>query len=152
MRVALPAYPHAPPRTRHVRLTASGKTTHTVPAEDLSAITRTTFQDKQLVILVGTAARGLAQVPYLRGRQKEKQGARLPDQPLQCVYTEIADTRGWVSLPHTVQIGRIRLPPGVHDLTIESLDARGNVIEQKVFSNVRILPGARTFLNYRTYR
>ncbi len=151
LRVALPAYQDAPPSTRHIRLSASGRTARAVPAQDLSSIARITFQDKQPVILARTVARAMAKYLAAEGIKKKNKVLGFFAN-LFTASTEAADTRSWVSLPHTVQIGRLHLPPGVHDLTVESLDARGNVIEQKVFSDVRIRPGARTFLNYRTYR
>ncbi len=151
LRVALPAYQEVLPSTRGIRLSASGRTGRAVPAQDLAAIARITFQDKQPVILARTIARSLAKYFTTEGIKKKNKVLGFFAN-LFAFSTEAADTRSWISLPHTVHIGRLRLPPGVHDLTVQTLDARGNIIEQKVFSEVRIRPGTRTFLNHRTYR
>ena len=151
LRVALPAYEDVAPRTRTVRLSAAGHETTTTLAEDLSAIAWQTYQDKQPVVLARTVARGLAK--YGASIKAEKENKVLGFfVKLFAAVTETADTRSWVSLPHNVQVGRLTLPAGTHTLTLESLDGRGRVIATGTLSDVHIRPGARTFVNYRTYK
>ena len=150
LRVTVPAYRDAAPRTRRVKLTASGRTGFTVPAEDLSAIARVTFEEKQPAVIARTVARGLAKYLATEGiRRKSKVLGFLAN--LLTASVESADTRSWVSLPHTVQIGRLRLPPGTHDVTAEAVDARGRVVERRTFAGLRVASGGRTFVNFRTY-
>ena len=151
LRVALPVYRETPPGARTIRLSASGQTGSAVPAEDLSAIARVTFQDKQPVILARTVARAFAKYLATEGAKKESKILGFFANLL-AASTEVADTRGWVSLPHTIQIGRLRLPAGAHDITVEILDGRERIIEQKTFPAVQIRGGERTFLSFRTYR
>jgi hypothetical protein len=151
LRVALPAYRESPPVTRSLRLTAAGQSARTVLAEDLSAIARRTFEAERPALLVRTVARGFSK--YLVSEAAEKRNKFLGLLTnLFTAATETADTRGWVSLPHSIQIGRLRLPPGIHDITVEALDAEGRVAETTRLPGVEIRAGERTFMNCRTYK
>ena len=151
MRVALPAYEDVAPRTHAIRVSAAGRQTATILAEDLAAIAWQTFRDKQPVVLTRTVARGL--IKYMASEELEEKNEILGFLAnLFAAATEAADTRSWVSLPNNVQIGRLALPAGTHTLTLESLDGRGRVIETGTISDIRIRPGTRTFVNYRTYK
>ncbi|MDE3001522.1 MAG: hypothetical protein OXU79_20795 [Gemmatimonadota bacterium] len=151
LRVALPAYEDVVPRTHTIRVHAAGRQTTTTLAEDLSSIAWQTFQDKQPAVLARTVARGLVKyAASVKAKKKHKLLGFFVN--LLSAATEAADTRSWVSLPHNVQIGRLTLPAGTHKLTLESLDCRGRVIETGTISDVHIRPGARTFVNYRTYK
>ncbi len=150
LRVALPAYREAPIKTRCLRLTASGQSARTVLAEDLSAIARRTFEEKRPAVLARTIVRGVSK--YLATEAVEEKNKYLGFLAnLFTASTEVADTRGWLSLPHSIQIGRLRLPAGVHDLTVESVDAEGQVVETKLLRGVEVRAGERTFLSCRTY-
>jgi len=151
LRVALPVYQDAHPRVASVSLRASGKSTRAVPAENLAAIARSTFHDKQPVMIARTVARGFAKYLATEGVKKKNKVLGFFANLL-AASTEAADTRSWVSLPHTIHIGKLRLPPGVHDITVESRDASGHIIEKKVLEGVQILSGERTFLNVRSYK
>ena len=151
LRVAVPAYADVMPQTQVVRVSGAGRQTTTIQAEDLSAIAWQTFQDKRPVVLTRTVARALAKYyASTKAEKKNKLLGFLAD--VFAAATEAADTRSWVSLPRNVQIGRLVLPAGTHTLTLESLDARGRVIHSGTMSEIHIRPGARTFVNYRTYQ
>jgi hypothetical protein len=151
LRVALPAYEDAKPGTRNVRISAAGRTTRSIVAQDFSAIAWQTFQDKQPAIIARTVARGLTKyIATEKIKKKSKVLGFLSN--LFVAATEVADTSSWVSLPHNIQIGRLHLPVGDHDITIESLDAWGHVTETRTIVGVRIDPGSKTFVNHRTYR
>ena len=151
LRVAIPVYADVMPQTQVVRVSGAGRHTTTTLAEDLSSIAWQTFQDKQFNMLTRTVARALAK--YHASTWAEKKNRILGFlADVFAASTESADTRSWVSLPRNVQIGRLVLPAGTHTLTLESLDARGRVIHSGTLSEIHIRPGARTFVNYRTYK
>ena len=151
LRVALPKYEIANPRTQGVRIRAEDLTVQSLPAQDYTAIAKASLQDNYPGIMVKTIARGFAK--YLTYRQAKKENKVLGFfTNLLNVSTEIADTRSWVSLPHNIHIGRIELPPGIHTITLEALDANGTIVETETFTNIEISPGQRTFLNHRAYQ
>ncbi|MCZ6633783.1 MAG: hypothetical protein O7G87_10275 [bacterium] len=151
LRAAIPAYESTHPQTHTIRVLAAGQRAESVPAEDLASIARVTFEHQMPKILTRTVARGF--VKYLAYRQADKKNKVLGFfTQLFTLSTEVADTRSWVSLPNSIQIVRLHLPPGVHDLILQALDANGNIIETHSLQGVEILPGERTFLNHRMYR
>ena len=151
LRVALPKYETATPRTQSIRIRVEDRAVQTQPAQNYAAIAKASLQDHYPGIMVKTIARGFTK--YLTYRQAKKENKILGFfTNLFNVSTEIADTRSWVSLPHNIQIGRIDLPPGIHTITLEALDVNGNIIETETFTNIEINPGQRTFLNHRVYQ
>lgn len=65
---------------------------------------------------------------------------------------EQADTRTWFLLPRTVQVARIPVKPGTHNLTVQAHDASGNPLGTKSFENVRVRPGEKKFVFYASLR
>jgi hypothetical protein len=45
------------------------------------------------------------------------------------MVTERADTRSWTTLPQEIQLQRIRLPVGEHQLSIQMKNAAGQVVD-----------------------
>lgn len=66
--------------------------------------------------------------------------------------TEIADTRGWTTLPSQIRLARLRLPPGAHEVSVEFQNAAGHPVLTERFKGVRIQKGRRTYLSFRTAR
>lgn len=60
------------------------------------------------------------------------------------------DLRCWHTLPANFQLGRIFLPPGKYNITIDFIDAFGRVERSKESLSVEIKAGEKTFFNYRT--
>ena len=151
LKVALPKYEMATPQTQKVRVHTIEHTVQTIPAQNYAAIATASLQNQYPKILVKTTIRGFAK--YLAYRQAKKESKVLGFfTNLLNVSTEIADTRSWVSLPHNIQIGRLELSPGIHTITLEAIDANGNIIETETFKNIEITPGQRTFINHRFYQ
>ena len=151
LRVALPACPESAQQTRTLRLSASGIQAGTEVAEDLSAIARSTFDHQYPAVMLRTVARGVSK--YLASEAVDRKNKVLGFfANLFAASTEAADTRSWVSLPHTVQIGRLRLPAGAQRVTVEALDNRGGVVDRAVLDGVEIRAGERPCLSWRTYK
>ena len=151
LRVALPKYETVAPTTKRVRIKVADQIVTTQPAQSYAAIAKTSLQDHYPKIMVKTIARGFTK--YLTYRKAKKENKVLGFfTNLLNVSTEIADTRSWVSLPHGIHIGRVKLSPGIHTLTLETLDAQGNIVEAETLSNIEIKSGQRTFLNHRMYQ
>lgn len=63
--------------------------------------------------------------------------------------TTNADTRSWLSLPHHIRLQRLQLDPGIHEITLASVSAKGQPITQHF--TVDLKPGALEILNLRTF-
>lgn len=59
---------------------------------------------------------------------------------------EEADLRVGLFLPKTLQMARIPVAPGTHDLTLDVLDAHGRKIGEQSFKEVSVRPGQKTFV------
>ncbi|MBL8828463.1 MAG: hypothetical protein JNM18_15885 [Planctomycetaceae bacterium] len=60
--------------------------------------------------------------------------------------TESADTRCWGLLPDKIQVLRLELPAGEHQLTLESLTAGGYPLGRPTTHRVEIVNGANTYV------
>lgn len=151
LRVALPKYEAVAPRTKRIRIRTGDCTIQTQIAQNYAAIAKTSLQDHYPRTMIRTIARGFAKyLTHLKAKDENEVLGFFVN--LLNISTEIADTRSWVSLPHNIQIGRLKLPPGIHTITLEALDANGRIIETETFTNIEIRPGRRTFLNHRIYQ
>ena len=65
---------------------------------------------------------------------------------------EKADTRNWLSLPHTIYIARLSVPPGAAAPTVEFIDTQGGVLAAELLPEVAVPAGEKVFLNFRTFR
>ena len=66
--------------------------------------------------------------------------------------SEQADKRGWSTLPDQIWMSSIFLPEGVHDFTVDFLNAQQVVIESRSFSGIQVLDGRRQFIIVRTVK
>jgi uncharacterized protein len=150
LRAAVPVYAKQSSPDRTIRLTGDGVSALSLTVQDVGAIARAVHTDRQNVILTRTVARGLAK--YVASRKLKKRNRIVGFLAnLFATATEVADTRGWVSLPGKIQIGRLDLRPGVHSIHLEVIDAQGKVLENTVIESVEVRAGKRTFLSHRTY-
>lgn len=60
--------------------------------------------------------------------------------------SEFADVRSWSTLPAQIRMARSPLKPGSHRVTVLRLDTAGRAVSSRVFENVRIRSGRRTWL------
>lgn len=60
--------------------------------------------------------------------------------------SEFADMRSWSTLPAQIRMARSPLKPGSHRVVVRRLDTAGRAVSTRVFENVRIRPGRRTWL------
>ena len=61
------------------------------------------------------------------------------------IATERADTRSWTTLPQAIELQRIRLPAGEHEIKIKLMNAAGHAVDE-ISEKVRIKPGRISFL------
>jgi hypothetical protein len=60
--------------------------------------------------------------------------------------TETADTRCWGLLPDKIQVLRVELPAGVHDVTLQSQMTSGLPLGRPASTKVEIADGRSTFM------
>lgn len=150
LRMALPSWRSFPSRVHGVRLRAGDTLVKGWLVEDVDAIAQRTLEEKMDNILLRTAARVAAKALLTEAAEEENEifGFLVG---LFGAGTEAADTRSWTSLPSTIWMARIQLPPGTGQVTLEFLDAGGGVVDSHVFTDVATEAGP-VFLNWRSFK
>ncbi len=152
LRVALPSFP--PPSGREgagwavMRVDETGDRTEI--AEDLDAIARRGLDDRMGRILLKTIVRGIGKYALTKAA-KDGLGDAGFLANLFTAATEKADTRGWITLPRTIQIGRLLVEPGVHDVEVSCFGPGGQVLETFVFEGVEVGAGEVRILSHRVF-
>jgi hypothetical protein len=151
LRIAMPRLESVPSEIAFVRARSSDLLTESDSVENLDAIARATLADKEGAILARTVARGIAKYAVTEGIKKENKVLGWLAN-IFTAATEKSDTRSWVSLPRSIHLSRLTLPPGEHDIVIEAIGQSGRVIKRETLEAVQISAGKRTFLNHRIYQ
>lgn len=120
-------------------------------AANLAREARITFDAEKPSIFFKTILRGLTK--YLATRQVKKSGGQVAGllSNLFGAAVEKADTRSWLTLPGSIHMVRLSLPPGTHDLEVEVLDAQGRCVHADRMPGVTVSAGGWTFLSRRVF-
>lgn len=149
--VAMPTPPVSDTPNRPVSLRdADGQRVRSVRAHHVSTVARITAEAEAGMVLFRSVLRALVKYLGYRTANKEGQGFGLLMNIFN-VASEVADTRSWLSLPDHVQLLRVRLPAGVHDLELRLEDSSGRDLGLVTVPGVRIEPGDWTFHSLRLY-
>lgn len=88
-------------------------------------------------------------IARLKARSTMRAALKLAQQAVTGVNasgTEFADLRSWSTLPAQIRLARCPLKPGSHRVLVRHLDAAGRAVSTRVFENVLIRAGRRTWL------
>lgn len=151
LQVALPTM--APPEVADHRLvvhvTGHGSTGSTLVHRP-SALAGITFEAEYGTILFRTVLRAL--VKYLTYTAANKQSSGLGFlMNLFNAVSEVADTRSWLTLPDQIQLVRLQLPAGVHDLELAWSDPQGRALGHATIPQVTVRAGDWTFVGHRVF-
>ena len=153
LRFALPAYPSPLPGERPgwCDLTAGDVTVRSELVEDLAAIARRGLDDRMGNIVLRAIVRALAKYSLSAAAENNSGDVAGTIVNLFTAAAEKADTRSWITLPKTIQIARLLVEPGVHDVELDLYDADGNLVDSLEFPAVRVDAGEVRFLSHRTF-
>ncbi len=152
LRFALPELEETPPPARGARVTAGVVGAHAVavPVEDVAGRARLFFEQAQGKIVLKTIARALAKYGMKKKADEQGKVAGFLANLLGAA-TEQADTRSWLTLPHTILMARLTLPPGEYDLRVEWTDARGRTVDSDLLPGVVVREGDWTWVSRRLF-
>lgn len=155
LRFALPEFPPPTPSERpgwcELAAAGAGASARSEVGENLAAIARRGLDDRMGNIVFRAILRALtkwAATASVENNQGEVAGKLVN---FLTAAAEKADTRSWITLPNTIHITRLLVPPGTHDLELTCHDAHGNVTESLVFDGVAVEAGQVRFLSHRTF-
>jgi len=130
------------------RVVVAGRRVDASRAQDLAGLARVTFDAESWKILLKTVIRVLAKDTVVRETDSSV-GRFVAD--LFTSATETADTRSWLTLPAEIELVRLRLPAGVHDLEVRLTGPGGEVVDAYTIEGVEIRADDWTFLNHRDF-
>jgi len=148
VRIALPAYKQGPAVLPRARMQVDGKQLELETVENIDALARSALSNDIAII----TARALARAVIKYKAQKEvedKQGGLAGFlMTVTNMATERADTRSWTTLPQQIEVGRLLLPEGQHQISIQMVNAAGNVVDT-IQQTVTVKSGKRQLLAQR---
>ncbi|MDQ1362312.1 MAG: hypothetical protein QG652_172 [Pseudomonadota bacterium] len=129
IRIAIPTYPNPPAYVNQIRLQVSGQQKVLEPVENIDGLARAALEGD----IAGISARALARAVVKKKMEKEAgdRGGGLMQLAMLVVNTasEIADTRCWNTLPQEIQLGRVYLPEGTHQVKMDVIGQTGAVVD-----------------------
>jgi hypothetical protein len=158
--VSYPEYVQDPYEISSSRMEAGGKASDSQLMEDVSAIARRALEDRNTAIRMRAIARAtikfvLAKAASDEVEKRAGQGFGLLARMITsatAAATEVADTRGWTTVPAQIRMARLALPPGKQDVTVTFTGRNGEPEGSYTFKDVEVVKGRRTYLHYRTAR
>ena len=149
--LALPTEPKTDSESIRAVIRGAGQTARSVRVHHPSANAVITADAEWQKVVFETALRALAKyVTYLQAKDKGGFLGGLASNIFNAA-TEIADTRSWLSLPDEIQMVRVSLPEGVHELEMRLEDTSGRTLGTVLLPPVTVRAGDWTFLSHRVY-
>jgi len=158
LKVAMPALlPQPPQYTRVVvrahpadaRAGGDAEATARV-VEDLDAHARRAFEEKQSTLFVRAIVRALLKYAAFNAADKKDEGLGAVVN-LFNVVTETADTRSWSTLPQSIWMARLDLPPGEYVVEADFFGPDGVRRADAVLRGVRVRHDDLVFRNARVF-
>ena len=128
LRVAFPAYDQPEQSLYLARINTSKKHGTMETVEDIDALARYSLEQDMPGIMLRATARAV--IKYNAQQTASDQGSIAGLlMTVTNIVTERADTRSWTTLPQQIQLQRVLLPVGEHQLQIELVNAAGRVVD-----------------------
>lgn len=159
LKLAWPTLVEPEPPRSELRILAAADTLYAAPVADLSSAAAIQLESERKAMLVRLVTRGIFK--YLVSREMEKKAeekggevfgflaGRLAN--LAANESERADTRSWTLLPDDVAVVRLSLPPGVHDLDVQTVAPSGTVLGSVSLPPIEVTAGGVTMVSRRLW-
>lgn len=112
--------------------------------EDIDALARYSLQQAMPAIMARATARAVVKYNTQHNAQEKSSLAGLL-MTVTNLVTERADTRSWTTLPQEIQLQRISLPVGEHQVKIKMVNSTGQVVDE-IDEVVNIKPKQSSFV------
>lgn len=135
LRVAFPVYRENKKRLYTPNIEVNNKQYTMETIEDVDALARYSLQEAMPGIMARATARAVVKYNAQHSVQEKNGSVAGLLMTITNLVTERADTRSWTTLPQEIQLKRILLPVGEHQVKIHMLNFAGkvvDVIDQKV--------------------
>jgi hypothetical protein len=144
VRVAFPVYATGPRPAKRARLDIGGRRVELETVENIDRLAREALDEDMPAVMARAISRAV--VKYQSQKQANEQHALAGFLlTVTNLATERADTRSWTTLPREIQMARVMLPAGEHDVRIEIVNPTGAVVDV-IDVGVTISPKQHSFL------
>ncbi len=147
LRVAFPVYLYPKTSLMRARIRIDNKQLGLETVEDIDALARHALTQAMPGIMARAIARAVIKYQSQLSAKKHSDLEGLL-MTVTNLITERADTRSWTTLPEEIQLQRVFLPAGRHNVHIDMRNAAGQVVDSFV-QTVTINPHKLTFLIHR---
>jgi hypothetical protein len=163
--VVFPKYVNRPYTITRMEPRVDGATQTTGPelVEDIGAIAEKDLEDRIVRVRTKAIVRAAIKYAIQKGAELAAQQAGDDYGALLQVGTQIlgnlvrfaseqADKRVWSTLPDQIWMSSMILPAGTHDIQVDFKTAQSILVESRKVRDVRITPGERQFVIFRTVK
>ncbi len=149
--LAFPKYLCVPNQIQHAALyDTKGKTYgKTFKLTDVEALAIRNLQERMPALVTKQILRAATKGALAKAAKDEAGDVGRLIASIYNVITEQADLRSWITLPQNIQVARIPLPAGHHDLILALEGTTGRPLHEKPFM-LDIQPGQKTFMHLRS--
>jgi len=159
IKVAYPEFVVKPKSITTAQVSVGPTTTKTETMEDVTAIALQSLKDRMGRVKAKMVARAIAKYLAAVAAQvatEKASGSGLLGSLARTAAsvagaaTEQADKRSWLMLPSSIDVAKLYVPAGTHNVTVTFQSAGGGVVGTKQIPNVTVKPGKKVFLSVRT--
>ncbi len=144
LRVAFPSYKQSKKILYAARVSVGDKQLALETVEDIDKLARYSLEQDMPGIMARATARAV--IKYnAQHKANENSGIAGLLMTITNIVTERADTRSWTTLPQEIQLQKMLLPVGEHQLKIQMLNVAGNVVDE-IEQTVQIKPKKSSFV------
>ncbi|MGF1509636.1 MAG: COG3014 family protein [Myxococcota bacterium] len=162
-RLAFPSFVPVPHRVARAEVAVGPRTGATQTLEPVDRIASAQFEAQLPGIKARTIARAAIKYAAVAGLKRAVGGGRDASDERRLAGTlvglfgsiagaavEAADLRAWTTLPAEFGATRLWVPPGSHRVDVQYVGRNGGVVSSAAPITVRVRPGERRILNYRS--
>ena len=139
-------------RTQAAKIEVNNLSELTKKVYDVGDAALKTLREDQGILMAKHLA-GLATKAVLSDQIRQKNEALGSLAWIAMNLADRADLRQWSTLPSSIQIARVNLPPGKYSVNIQGIDNSGvNTSESRVIESIEIKPGQKKFIVWRSLK
>jgi uncharacterized protein len=152
LRIALPRFVQRPVPVARLEITNGIQSVAAELVEDVNATARQSLDDRLPAIQARAVARLVAKNAAVAAAKKRSEnsgsyGALMSlGADIAALASERADTRTWSLLPGNIQLARLPLPAGTHDLKALFYAANGALLATREYKGVVVRPERKVFV------
>ncbi len=145
VRIAVPSYPRPPLHLSNTQLRIAEQQYTTQVVADIDAMARASLEERLPLITARAIAR--AAIKKKSERNAAENSGAMAQLALMAfnMGSEIADTRGWNTLPQQIELARIPLSPGTYQLELYSPAANSSAFQ----TEIEVKAGEKIIVNQR---